>query len=117
MTALQTTPDRRFHRRIPVGFTVRCRRLGRPGAPEVAVKAIDLSLGGIRVIGLTEFATGDAVMLSVDDADGPLGLKGLVVTASRDGDRFPRCQTHVAFTGLSSTTRDRLGRIVALHDA
>lgn len=107
---------RRQWRRVPVRFTMRCRRLGR-GDDEMVVEAVDLSPGGARLRARDRLMTGDVVLCWTDSAGGEdaVGLKGLVVQARAHRDET--CDVHVAWTNLSPESGEELGRLLTLHDA
>jgi hypothetical protein len=106
---------RRQWRRVPVRFTMHCKRLGR-GEHEMVVEAVDLSPGGVRLRAPDRLITGDIVLCWTDTGDGDtaIGFKGLVVQA-RPG-RGERSHVHVAWTNLSDESRDELSRLLAVHD-
>lgn len=107
---------RRAFRRVPVRFTLRCRRIGRGGF-DTAVEAVDLSPGGVRFRTRDGLDTGDVVLVSAALANGDtVVFKGLVVQVARF-DTSGLEEVHVAFTGLSSTAQDDLARLLDLHDA
>ena len=103
---------RRAWRRVPARFPMQCRRLMR-SETDIRVETVDLSPGGVRFRG-GGLITGDVVMCSVDGPDGSLGLSGLVVQtrAGTGGAPF----VHVAWTNLSPSTEEFLGRLLEHHD-
>lgn len=107
--------SRREWRRVPVWFTMRCKRLGR-GDEEMLVEAVDLSPGGVRLRGPDRLMTGDVVLcwMASGSRDSTAGLKGLVVQAR--ARRNDMCDVHVAWTNLSPESGEELGRLLILHD-
>jgi len=108
--------SRRRWRRIPVRFSMRCRRLGR-GEEEMVVEAVDLSPGGVRLRAPDRLMTGDVVLCWIDagNGDATAGLKGLVVQARRQQEET-LCNVHVAWTNLSPEATEELGRLLTVHD-
>lgn len=106
---------RRRWRRVPVRFSMQCKRLGR-AEHQMVVEAVDLSPGGIRLRAPSRLMTGDVVLFWTDDGgeDPAVGLKGLVVQGGppRDGP----CDAHVAWTNLSDESSAELARLLTLHD-
>lgn len=106
--------SRREWRRVPVRFTMRCRRLGR-GDLEMAVEAVNLSPGGVRLRAPQRLITGDVVLFWADSGGGDpaVGLKGLVVqaTAHRNGSS----DVHVAWTNVSPEGGEELARLLTVH--
>ena len=106
---------RRAFRRVPVRFTLRCRRIGRVGF-DAAVEAVDLSPGGVRFRAGPGLDTGDVVLVTAAlGNDDEVVFKGLVVQVARF-DASGIDEVHVAFTGLSATAQDDLARLLDLHD-
>lgn len=120
MTTLETfrsTEDsRRQWRRVPVRFTVRCKRLGW-GDDEMMVEAVNLSPGGARLRAPEQLTTGDVVMCWIDSGNGdfPAGVKALVVQA--ESHRADMCDVHVAWTNLSVESEQQLKRLLVQHDS
>lgn len=108
--------SRRHWRRVPVRFTMRCRRLGR-GEHEMVAEAVDLSPGGVRLRVPDDLMTGDIVLCWMDNGNGDtaIGFKGLVVQAR--SQRHELCHVHIAWTSLSEESREELGRLLTHHDA
>ncbi len=108
--------ERRHWRRVPVRFTMNCRRLGR-GEDDMVAEAVDLSPGGVRLRAPDRLITGDVVLCWTHDGDGEtvIGLKGLVVQAR--AHRGEPSSVHVAWTSLSEESREELSRLLRLHDA
>lgn len=106
---------RRAFRRVPVRFTLRCRRIGRGGF-DSAVEGVDLSPGGVRFRARYGLDTGDVVLVTAAlDGTDEVVFKGLVVQVARfDGGGVD--EVHVAFTGLSADAQDDLARLLELHD-
>jgi hypothetical protein len=106
---------RRAFRRIPVRFTLRCRRIGRGGF-DCAVEGVDLSPGGVRFRARHGLDTGDVVLVTASlSGEDSVVFKGLVVqVAGIEGDGLD--EVHVAFTGLSTDAQDDLARLLDLHD-
>jgi hypothetical protein len=106
---------RRAFRRVPVRFTLRCRRIGRTGF-DAAVEGVDLSPGGVRFRARQGLDTGDVVLVTAELTAGDTAVfKGLVVQVlGLDGDSVT--EVHVAFTGLSGGAQDDLARLLELHD-
>lgn len=107
---------RRHWRRVPVRFTMHCRRLGR-GEHDMVVDAVDLSPGGVRLRAPDRLITGDIVLCWSDNggSDTVIGFKGLVVhSQSHRGDHS---SVHIAWTNLSPESREELSRLLRLHDA
>ena len=106
---------RRAFRRVPVRFTLRCRRIGRGGFDNV-VEGVDLSPGGVRFRSRTGLDTGDVVLVTAAvNGDDAVVFKGLVVqVAGLEGGWVD--EVHVAFTGLSTAAQDDLARLLELHD-
>jgi c-di-GMP-binding flagellar brake protein YcgR len=108
--------QRRRERRVPVRFAVHCRRLGRGGFDEV-VQTVDLSTGGAGIVAGAALVVGDVVMLTVEAGNGDeVSCKGLVVATSPSPRYRRQRHAHIAFSTLSDTTRERLTRIIDLHD-
>jgi hypothetical protein len=106
---------RRAFRRVPVRFTLRCRRIGRAGF-DTAVEAVDLSPGGVRFRARRGLDTGDVVLVSAALTNGDtVVFKGLVVQVA-GFDASGLDEVHVAFTRLSSAAQDDLARLLDLHD-
>lgn len=107
---------RRAFRRVPVRFTLRCRRIGRRGF-DTAVEGVDLSPGGVRFRARRGLDTGDVVLVSASlTGDDTVMFKGLVVQVTGlDGEGLD--EVHVAFTTLSTDAQDGLARLLDLHDA
>ena len=107
--------SRREWRRVPVRFTMRCKRLGR-GEHEMVVEAVNLSPGGVRMRAPERLMTGDVVLCWMDGGNGAsaVGLKGLVVQASTAANQMG--DVHVAWTNLSAESGDELARLLTLHD-
>jgi hypothetical protein len=104
--------ERRSNPRVPVRFTLRCRRLDRAGFDEF-VEAVDLSPSGARIRCKGGLHEGDVVLttfLSVAGDD--VGLKGTVVRASLN-DQFAQ----VAFVDVSARSGALLDAVLSLHDA
>lgn len=107
--------SRREWRRVPVRFTMRCKRLGR-AEHEMVVEAVNLSPGGVRMRAPERLMTGDVVLCWMDGGNGAsaVGLKGLVVQASAPANEMG--DVHVAWTNLSPESGDELARLLSLHD-
>ena len=101
--------ERRASRRIPVRFTVQCRRQG-PNAFEHRAEVVDVSLGGVRITANDRLDVGNVVELTVDEGQEQLTLSGLVVATSPQRSR-PR-YAHIAFTRLQPSTVERIGALV-----
>ena len=101
--------DRREWRRVQVGFSVHCLRLGRRGI-DTAVKVVDLSPGGLRLDAPAGLDGGDVVELTFSVGDMKIPVRGLVVytTTTDAGAR----QAHVAFTGLGDAALEALARLL-----
>jgi len=100
--------ERRVHARVDAGFGVHCRRMGRGGV-DGDVEVLDLSMGGMRILGSDELRTGDVVELTISEAGPTLTLTGLVVGNSEA--EAGRC-SHIAFTRLAPTTLEHIGQLV-----
>ncbi|MEY2589576.1 MAG: PilZ domain [Acidimicrobiaceae bacterium] len=101
--------ERREWRRVPVVFSVHCLRLGRRGI-DTAVKVVDLSPGGIRLISPKQLDGGDVVELTFSVGDMRIPVRGLVVyTTTTDADER---HAHVAFTGLGDAALKGLARLL-----
>jgi hypothetical protein len=103
--------ERRNQPRVPVRFTLRCRRLERAGFDEF-VEAIDLSLSGVRIHYAGVLDEGDIILttfLSVAGDD--VGLKGRVVRASP-----PEHVAQLAFVDVSARSHAQLDAVLCLHD-
>lgn len=106
--------QRRAAQRVPVGFTMHCRRLGRGGFDE-PVAAVDLSVTGAGILAGPGLVVGDVVLLTLGADPDDISCKGLVV-GTGPSLRYPKQRhAHIAFATLSGTTLDRLTAIVALH--
>jgi hypothetical protein len=104
-------PERRTHRRVPVHFTLHCRRLDRAGFDEY-VEALDLSPGGAQIHYTGELDDGDLIVttfLSIGGDD--VGLRGRVVGASS-----PDHVAHIAFVDVSERSRAQLAAVLSLYD-
>jgi hypothetical protein len=78
-------PERRAHRRVPYDAAVTlllCAPTGERGRPMV-LKARDISLGGISVVGRQMIYPGSQGVAQLVRSDGRIALVGVVVTASR----------------------------------
>ena len=106
--------DRREFRRVSVGFSVHCLRLGRRGI-DTDVKVIDLSPGGLRLHAPKGLDGGDVVELTFTVGDMKIPVRGLVVytTTTDKGARHG----HIAFTGIGDAALLALGRLLDSADA
>jgi hypothetical protein len=106
--------DRREFRRVSVGFSVHCLRLGRRGI-DTDVKVIDLSPGGLRLVAPKGMDGGDVVELTFTVGDMKIPVRGLVVytTTTDKGARHG----HIAFTGLGDAALNALGRLLDSADS
>jgi hypothetical protein len=111
-TGQERTVDRRASRRVPVRFTVHCRRRGPNGFAQDA-EVVDLSMGGIRITARERLDVGNVVEIVVGEGSDELTLSGLVVatTPQRARTRY----AHIAFTRLESSTLERIGALVDAH--
>lgn len=100
--------ERRAHPRVGTRFGVHCRRMGRSGIDR-DVEVVDLSMGGMRIMGTGELRTGDVVELTISEAGPTLTLTGLVVGNSEIA--AGPC-SHIAFTRLAPTTLEHIGQLV-----
>jgi hypothetical protein len=111
----RTEPDdRREFRRVAVGFSVHCLRLGRRGI-DTDVHVVDLSPGGLRLRAPKGLDGGDVVELTFTVGEMKIPVRGLVVytTTSDKGDRHG----HIAFTGLGDDALVALGRLLDTADS
>lgn len=107
--------SRRQWRRVPVAFTMRCKRLGR-AEQEMVVRAVDLSPGGVWLHAPDPLLTGDSVLCWIEDEGGSVaGIKGLVVQGTAHRDRGH--DAHVAWTNLSPESGEELARLLTLYDS
>lgn len=104
---------RRAYRRMPSRVAMGCRRLTRIET-DVAVDTDDLSLGGAR-LRCGGLITGDVVECALDEGNGRLELRGLVVQ-TRTGPGGPPF-VHIAWTNVSPAQVEELGRILNAVEA
>ena len=102
--------QRRREPRVPVSFSIPCRRYRASGF--VGTKPLsgeNISAGGLRAVSKEKFSTGDVVELDL-----PLGetltVNGLVVTAREDEKAWV---LHIAFTQLPAASRHAIERYVS----
>lgn len=106
-TVIDELSERRAHKRHPVTFAVRCRRLGprRAGATQV-VDVVDVSLGGMKITAPPWVDVGNVLEVELDG----VGLRALVVALSGHGlapgpasttDERSAGYAHLAFGSLS----------------
>ena len=104
--------QRRREPRVPISFSIPCRRYGAAGyADTKSLASENLSAGGLRAVSKERFATGDVVELDlpIESAE-PLTVTGLVVTARAEGRTWV---LHIAFTQLPTNARHTIERYVS----
>jgi hypothetical protein len=104
--------QRRRHARVEVDIPAVVRRVrgGRQGRAQT-VRIADLSVGGMKLIGVVTLATVDTVVVDTDLGEGPVSLGGRVVMSypTSDGSRV----AHVAFSSDYPWIDDRIGDLVS----
>jgi hypothetical protein len=97
LVGLSEMVQRRQHQRYAVDLTAQIRpvRAGRRTRPS-SVDVIDLSHGGVKIVGTTATETGDTVIIDLDFGRGPISATARVAMAYPDGTG--RRVSHLAFT-------------------
>jgi hypothetical protein len=111
-------PDKRFHKRVEVHNLVSCVCLNEDERPihEFMAVALDISRGGLLLESIQDAAPGKALLISVDDQNEIIEVKGRIVYCRRSSvDKF---SIGVAFSGSQvDIMRFVKGLIRAHHQA